>query len=151
MYRKQLSFEEISDFRRHNCLLVHSFCNFKPVVFCVENHACQNFIQFTTSLKSLITCSVACSIQKMHTYIYNWSLQPFSQDYVLASHTTHVVCVNYIREWRDLQFYASPNGRFFEKLFHGKFIYAQIFDRNLLRGNRRRNIFSYFVLMPDLG
>ena len=26
-------------------------------------------------------------------YIHNWPLQPFSQDYDLASHTTHVVCV----------------------------------------------------------
>ena len=27
----------------------------------------------------------------IHTYIHNWSLQPFSQDYDLASHTTYVV------------------------------------------------------------
>ena len=31
----------------------------------------------------------------LHTYIYNWPLQPFSQDNGLASHTTHVVCVNF--------------------------------------------------------
>ena len=29
------------------------------------------------------------------TYTHNWPLQPFSQDYTLASHTTHVVCVNF--------------------------------------------------------
>ena len=34
------------------------------------------------------------------TYIHNWSLKPFSQDYDLASHTTHIVCVNFIHEWR---------------------------------------------------
>ena len=33
-----------------------------------------------------------------HTYIHNWSLQPFSQDYDLASHTTYVVCVNFMHE-----------------------------------------------------
>ena len=44
-----------------------------------------------------------------HTYIYNWSLQP-SQDYDLASHNTHVVCVNFILEWRDLQFNVDSEG-----------------------------------------
>ena len=39
-----------------------------------------------------------------HTYIHNWPLQPFSQGYGLASHTTHVVRVNFIRGWRDLLF-----------------------------------------------
>ena len=34
----------------------------------------------------------------IHTYIYNWTLQAFSQDYSLASHATHVGCVNFIRE-----------------------------------------------------
>ena len=37
-------------------------------------------------------------------YIHNWPLQLFSQNYCLASHTTHVVCVDFIREWRNLQF-----------------------------------------------
>ena len=37
-------------------------------------------------------------------YIHNRSLQPFSQDYDIASHITHVVCFNFICEWRDLQF-----------------------------------------------
>ena len=27
-------------------------------------------------------------------YVRNWPLQPFSQDFGLSSHTTHVVCVN---------------------------------------------------------
>ena len=40
--------------------------------------------------------------QYIHTYISNWPLQPFSQAYGLASHTIHVVCVNFIGVWRDL-------------------------------------------------
>ena len=32
-----------------------------------------------------------------HTYVHIWPLQPFSQDYVLASHTTHVVYVTDLR------------------------------------------------------
>ena len=38
------------------------------------------------------------------TYIHNWPLQPFNQNYNLASHITHVVCVKFIHEWWDLQF-----------------------------------------------
>ena len=32
------------------------------------------------------------------SYIHNWPLQHFSQDYGLAAHIAHVVCVNFIRE-----------------------------------------------------
>ena len=59
-----------------------------------------------------------------HTYIHNIHnspLQSFSQDYGLASHITHVVCVNFIREWRDLQFKFDSERQIFEKLFHGRF------------------------------
>ena len=34
----------------------------------------------------------------IHTCINNWPLQPFSQNYDLASHNTPVQCVNFIRE-----------------------------------------------------
>ena len=55
----------------------------------------------------------------------------------LASHTTYVMCVNFIHEWRDLQF---PNGRFFWESFHCNFIFTlRVFARNLLRGNHWRN------------
>ena len=36
---------------------------------------------------------------ELHTYRHNWPLQPFSRDYGLASYTTHVECVNFIREF----------------------------------------------------
>ena len=54
--------------------------------------------------------------------IYNWPLQPFSQDYSLASHATHAVWVNFIRVWLDLQINFDSDGEIFEKLFHGRFI-----------------------------
>ena len=38
------------------------------------------------------------------THIHYWSLQHFSEDYGLVSHTTYVVCINFIHEWRDLLF-----------------------------------------------
>ena len=58
----------------------------------------------------------------IHTYRHNWPLQPSSQDYGLASHTTHVECVNFIREWQNLRFNVDSERQIFEKLFHGRFI-----------------------------
>ena len=34
-----------------------------------------------------------------HIDIQNWPLQSFSQDCGLVSHTTHIVCINFIRKW----------------------------------------------------
>ena len=56
------------------------------------------------------------------TYIHNWQLQPLSEDYSLVSHITNVVCVNFIREWWDLQF-----KKIFAKLFYAGFICSQSF------------------------
>ena len=57
------------------------------------------------------------------TYIHNWSFQPFSQHYGLASHNTHVVCVNFISEWRDIQFNVNTEGQIIER----NFFYSQCF------------------------
>ena len=58
-------------------------------------------------------------------YIHNWPLQSFSQDYSLTSHITHVVCIIFISERRDLQLNVDSEPQIFEKLFHGRFIYSQ--------------------------
>ena len=59
--------------------------------------------------------------------IHNWPLQPFSQDYDLDSHTTCVMCVNFIHEWLDIQFNVDFERQVLEKLFHGNCIYSQSF------------------------
>ena len=53
-------------------------------------------------------------IEQSIYYIHNWQLQSFSQDYGLASKTTHVMCVNFIYEQRDLQYFLNStlNDRF---------------------------------------
>ena len=57
-----------------------------------------------------------------HTYIHNWVLQPFSQDYDLASYITHVVRINFIREWLDVQFNVDSERQiFFKKICHFRF------------------------------
>ena len=60
-------------------------------------------------------------------------IQPFSQDYGLASHTTHVMlCVLIVyMSGGDLQFNVDFERQIFEKLFHGRFIYLRVFARNL--------------------
>ena len=64
----------------------------------------------------------------------------------LVSHTTYVVCVNFIHKWLDLQFLKStPNDRFLEKLFMAILFALRVFAGNLLRGNRQRNIFRILV------
>ena len=73
----------------------------------------------------------------MKTYIHNGPLQPFSQDNGLASHTTQVVCVNFIREWRNLQ--SIPNDRFLGNFYLAGLFTLRVFDRNLLI------YFSYFI------
>ena len=83
----------------------------------------------------------------MHTYIHNWPLQLFSQDYDLISHTTYVVCVNFIHKWQVTYSLKSlPKGRYLRNL-SWQFIFTHSgFARNLLRASRRSNIFhiSFF-------
>ena len=67
-----------------------------------------------------------------------------SQDYGLGSHTTHMVCVNFICEWRELQFNVASEWQIFEKLFRGRFIYCLSFWQ---KSAKRK----YFVLMPGSG
>ena len=78
-------------------------------------------------------------------YIYNWPSQPFSQDYGLASHDTHVVCVNFIHEQRNLQLKVDSEGQIFEKLFMAILFTLRVFARNLLK-EVAEEIFSFSCL-----
>ena len=76
-------------------------------------------------------------------YMHNWPLQPFSQDYNLASHTTHVLCINFIPEWRDLQFNVASERQIFEKLFNSRFIDSPSFCQ---KPAERKSPKKYFFL-----
>ena len=39
----------------------------------------------------------------------------------VVSHTTYVVCVNFIFEWRDIQFKVDSELQIFGETFHGNF------------------------------
>ena len=75
-------------------------------------------------MKAINLC-LKTNISAKYTYIHNWPLQSFSQDYGLVSHTTHVVCVNFIREWWDLQFNVNSERQIFAKYIVHKKICAK--------------------------
>ena len=54
------------------------------------------------------------------TYIHNWSLRPFSQDY-WPSFSHHLTSVNFIHKWRDLQFKVDSESQIIWETFHSKF------------------------------
>ena len=59
---------------------------------------------------------------QVHTYIRNWSLKPFSQDY-WPSFSHHLrCCINFIYKWRDLQFKVDSERQIFWETFHKNFI-----------------------------
>ena len=60
------------------------------------------------------------------TYIHNWPLQAFSQDYGLVSHTIYVVCVNFIHKLWNQQFNVDSERQIFDKLLHSKFLPEEI-------------------------
>ena len=56
----------------------------------------------------------------LNTYIHNWSLHnPSVRILDLVSHTTYVVCVNFIHKRRDLQFKVDFEWQIFWASFHG--------------------------------
>ena len=79
-----------------------------------------------------------------HTYTHNWPLKSFSRDYDLASNITYVVCVNFIHEWRGLQFNDDSERQICEKLFHGRFIYSHSFCQ---KSAERKSPKKYFFFI----
>ena len=79
-------------------------------------------------------------VKYIHTYItghYNLSVRIID----LVSHTTYVVCVNFIHKWRDQQFNVDSERQIFLSNFSWHLITHRVFAINLLRGNPRRNTF----------
>ena len=62
----------------------------------------------------------------IHTYVIGHYI-PLSQHYDLASHTAHVVSINFLQKWRDLQSNVDSEWQIFEKLLYGRYICSQSF------------------------
>ena len=69
----------------------------------------------------------------------------------LVSHTTYVVCVNFIHKWRDLQFKVDSERQIFWETFHGNFINSQSFCQKSAERKLPKKYFLFFVLMSGLG
>ena len=77
-----------------------------------------------------------------HTYIHNWPLRLFSLDNGLASHTTHVVCVNFIR---------LGITDFWETFSWQDYLLSEFFPEISWEEIPWKYFFSYFAFLPDLG
>ena len=107
------------------------------------------FITIWRALKSIEACTpfpkrklqMAVYPTYIHTYTYIIGhYNPSVRIIDLVSHTTFVVCVNFIYKWQNLQFNSERQP--FRKLFMAiLFLTLRVFTRNLLRENRQRNIF----------
>ena len=84
------------------------------------------------------------SINYQITYIH-LPLQHFSQDYDLASHTTYVLCVNFIREWRDLQFNVDSERQIFWEKFSWQVYVLYCFCQKSAERKSLKKYFSYFI------
>ena len=65
--------------------------------------------------------STRCSPQRQ-TYIHNWPIQPFSQDYIVSG--------------RNYSLTSTPNDRFLRNFLMAGLFTLRVFARNLLRGSR---------------
>ena len=88
--------------------------------------------------------------EEIHTNIHSWPLQLFSQDYGIASHIIHVVCVNFIREWWDLQFNVDSE-RFLRNFFMAGLLTVSFCQKEQIAEEIHTNILNWpLVLQPGL-
>ena len=74
--------------------------------------------------------------------LYNWSLQPFSQDYNLIFHTTHVVCIHFVHEWQNLHFKVDTEREDFLKTLRQFLLTFRVFTRNSLNEIFARDVWD---------
>ena len=83
-----------------------------------------------------------------NTYVRNWALQLFSQDYWTSLLTSLMLCVLILYiSGGTYSLKVDSERQIFEKLFMAILFTLRVFARKLLRGNRQRNIFHIFVLL----
>ena len=108
----------------HNCC--RSKFRLCPAVF---NSVACNLLLLTRQQtnKCIRLCNMPESIG-VHSYIHNWQLQTFSQDYGIASHTTNFmrVLILYVSGGTN-SLTSTPNDRFLRNFFMAYFIYSQSF------------------------
>ena len=91
------------------------------------------FSMYLNDIKDLNLSGQLFMFADTYIHIHNWPFQSFSQNYGLASHVTHVVCINFIR-----------TTKFLRRFFNAGLFTLRVFARNRLGRNCRRNIFFIF-------
>ena len=112
-----------------------------------------NLIKYKVVITNRSVCKGMCSLVEYfnkyvfsltiseHTYIHNWPLQSFSQDYWPSFSHLWCVLILYIK-WRGLHFKVGSERQIFWETFHRNFTYSQSFcQKSAVRGNRRKNTF----------
>ena len=97
----------------------------------------------------LFLCKWAGNIPVASGVLHNWPLQHFIQDYGLVSHTTYVVCSNFIHECHDLKFKVDSQGQIFEKIFWDVYLFSEFWQKSAEKKSPKK-YFHIFVLMSDL-
>ena len=64
--------------------------------------------------------------------------------YIIAHYNTSVGIIDIV-SYTTYAVKSTANDRFFKKLFMAVLITLRVFDRNLMRENRRKSYFLYFV------
>ena len=86
----------------------------------------------------------------MRPYIHNWSLQPFGQDYDLASNITSVVCFNFIHERWELQVWKRLRTTDFWETFDGNFISSHSLCQKFTERKLPQKYFFIFRFVGDV-
>ena len=86
----------------------------------------------------------------IHTYIVD-HYNPSERIIDLVSHTTYVCVLIFYISGAVYCLKSTPNNRFFVKLFMAILFTLIVFAKNLLRRNRRRNIFRILFLCSAWG
>ena len=77
---------------------------------------------------------------------------PSVRTIVLVSHTTYVVCANFIHKWPDLRFKVDSERQTFLRKFSWQFLfYSQSFCQKSAERKSPKKYFLYFILMSGLG
>ena len=82
---------------------------------------------------------------KVHDFIHTCIIghyNPSVRVINLVSHTTYVVCVNFIYKWRDLQFKVDSELQIFWETCNDNFIYTQ---SSCKKSAERKSIKKYFL------
>ena len=109
------------------------------------------FLQNALKKNYWIFSQISFFTWKNKTYIHNWSLHPSARIIDPGSHTSYVVCGNFIHKWWDLQFKIDSDRQIFWETCHGNFILTLSFCQKSAERKSMKKYILYFVLMSGLG